>query len=113
MVHAFGGSGETAAELVSLGGFLSFGASLTHPRRERVAAVLKSLPRERILLESDAPDMLPTGANGMVVTAGKPLNEPATISYAARAMAELLDEPISMIRNLTTHNARRLFRLEH
>jgi TatD DNase family protein len=106
MVHAFGGSVETALELTALGGYLSFGAALA---RSSVSDALGSLPADRLLLESDAPDMLPEGAAGMPARGGgSVLNEPGTLVYTARTMARLLDLPLASVAELTTRNARRL-----
>ncbi len=59
LLHSFGGSIETANALVSVGAYFSFSGYFLHPRKENVVEVFRQIPPERILLETDAPDMLP------------------------------------------------------
>jgi TatD DNase family protein len=59
LLHSFGGSIETAKELVALGGYFSFSGYFLHPRKRNLVEVFRQIPSDRILLETDAPDMLP------------------------------------------------------
>lgn len=61
LMHSFSGSIETARRLVPLGGYFSFSGHFLHPRKSAVLDVFRQLPHDRILLETDAPDMLPPG----------------------------------------------------
>jgi len=60
LLHGFGGPTERVRQIVPLGGYFSFSANLlkTHHKKARAAAA--TVPLDRILLESDAPDMPPT-----------------------------------------------------
>ncbi|MCL2347837.1 MAG: TatD family hydrolase [Planctomycetaceae bacterium] len=59
LLHGFGSPAERVRQIVSLGGYFSFSANLlkTHHKKTRAAAI--AVPLDRILLESDAPDMPP------------------------------------------------------
>ena len=59
LMHSFGGSIETARRLIPPGAFFSFSGYFLHGRKSAAIEVFRQLPRDRILLETDAPDMLP------------------------------------------------------
>ena len=59
LLHSFNGSIEIAHELTDLGAYFSFSGYFLHPRKKAQLEVFRQLPKERILLETDAPDMLP------------------------------------------------------
>jgi TatD DNase family protein len=99
LVHAFSGSPETARRLLALGLHLSFGGALTKPGATRAAASFREADPDRILLETDAPDLAPQGA--------APPNEPANLALVARAAASLRGEGAPA---RAFANARTLFR---
>ena len=55
VMHGITGSAETAAELVRLGLYISFGGRVTYPAAKTANAALRAIPAERILTETDAP----------------------------------------------------------
>ena len=59
LMHSFNGSIEIARRLANLGAYFSFSGHFLHPRKAALLEVFRQLPRERLLLETDAPDMLP------------------------------------------------------
>lgn len=59
LMHSFGGSFEVAERLLKKGAWFSFSGYFLHPRKAKVREVFRKLPSDRILLETDAPDMLP------------------------------------------------------
>ena len=59
LMHSFGGSLEVAERLFEKGAWFSFSGYFLHPRKAKVMEVFRKLPEDRILLETDAPDMLP------------------------------------------------------
>src|SRR5690554_54197 len=59
IIHAFSGSYEEALEYIKLGFLLGFGGAATWPRATRLQAVLKRIPLDSIVLETDSPDMPP------------------------------------------------------
>jgi TatD DNase family protein len=56
MVHGFSGSIETARRLIAMGAFLSIPVRALQPENSRIFEVFQSLPRDRILLETDSPN---------------------------------------------------------
>lgn len=59
LMHSFGGSIEVAERLLKKGAWFSFSGYFLQPRKRKVLEVFKQLPRDRILLETDAPEMMP------------------------------------------------------
>jgi TatD DNase family protein len=89
LLHSFGGSWETARELTRLGAWFSFSGHFLHPRKAAVLDVFRKLPRERILVETDAPDMLPPPAQ-ITHPLPDPLNHPANLPAIACALSAAL-----------------------
>jgi TatD DNase family protein len=110
LMHSFGGSIETARRLIPLGAWFSFSGHFLHPRKSAVLDVFRQLPPDRILLETDAPDMLPPGE-----TITHPLpenrNHPANLSAIGQALAAALGMPPADLADLARANARRCFDL--
>ena len=59
LMHSFGGSIEVAQRLLKRGAWFSFSGYFLQSRKQKVLEVFKRLPRNRILLETDAPEMAP------------------------------------------------------
>lgn len=105
LIHCFGGSAEVAQELVKRGGFISFSGSITRPNNRKAEAAINAVPADRLLIETDAPDILPSTAAG-------PLNEPANVRLVLAKAAELRAMPEPELAELTFRNARRFFRVD-
>ena len=108
LMHSFGGSIEIARRLVSLGAFFSFSGYFLQPRKSAVLEVFRQLPPDRILLETDAPDMLPPAG---IITHPLPenRNHPANLPAIGEALATALSMTPEELSALTRDNARRCF----
>lgn len=108
LMHSFGGSIETARRLIPLGAYFSFSGHFLHPRKSAVLDVFRKLPHDRILLETDAPDMLPPPE---AITRRLPenLNHPANLPAIGQALAAALAMTPEALATLTRENARRCF----
>lgn len=102
VIHAYSGSGEMVKVYENLGAFISFAGSITKPQNKRVSAALTQVSLDRLLLETDSPDILPLGADG-------PLNEPAFIRYVLAAVSEKRGEPEETIARITYENSMRVY----
>ncbi|HBG07571.1 MAG: hydrolase TatD [Geobacteraceae bacterium GWC2_58_44] len=102
VMHAFSGSPETARDCVRLGLHLSLAGSVTYPNAVRPPAVAASVALERLLLETDAPDLAPEPYRGMV-------NLPAYLLATAGRVAAIRGLPLDELARVTTANAARLF----
>jgi TatD DNase family protein len=105
VVHSFSGSPEQARQLFDLGFHLGLGGPVTYERARRLHAVVRSMPLERLLLETDAPDQPGAGHQGQ-------RNDPARLRQVADAVAALRGEPVEAIAATTTANACRLFGID-
>ena len=110
VVHAYSGSPEMVPAICERGGYVSFSGTLTRHRNHRAQAACMVVPEDRLLIETDAPDMLPE-IPGRQPAPDEPPNEPANLAYVAAAMAQYRAMPLEMVAGLTTDNARRLFRV--
>lgn len=102
VVHFFSGSWEDAKRLLDLGFSLGFGGVITFARD--YDEVVKQIPLERILIETDAPYVAPLPYRGK-------RNEPAYVVETAKKIAELRGIPFDEFAGRTTENARMLFRI--
>ena len=100
VIHAFTGSREIAQTYLSLGGYLSAGGLITREPRPRVVSIFQSIPKERILLETDAPDLPILGYRH---------GSPAHLPQIGRGLAEILGLTETALQQLSTQNAQRLF----
>jgi TatD DNase family protein len=107
-MHSFGGSIGTARRLLPLGAYFSFSGHFLHPRKAAVLEVFRQLPRDRILLETDAPDMLPPDE---MISHPLPenLNHPANLPAIGRALAAALGMTAEDLAGLTRANAAAMF----
>ena len=106
VVHSFSGSEEQARQLFALGFHIGLGGPVTYARANRLHRVVKSMPLEWLLLETDAPDQPLEGHQGQ-------RNEPARVRQVLAAIAALRGEPEEAVADATTANACRLFGLPH
>jgi TatD DNase family protein len=104
IMHCFSGGPEEARCALGLGFYLSFGGIVTFPKALAVQEAAKSAPRDRILVETDAPYLAPVPKRGK-------RNEPALIVHTARKLAELRGESYEELCDATSENFRRLLLL--
>lgn len=104
IAHAFSGSLEVARQLIDLGFALGIGGVATFPEAHRLHAVIRQVPGEWLVLESDAPDLAPHPHRGA-------LNRPEWLPLVAARVAELRGWSSEETARITTLNARRVLRL--
>jgi TatD DNase family protein len=102
VVHCFWGSQEDAHRFVDLGYYLGVGGGVTFPKSQELRQTLLTVPRDRILLETDCPYMAPVPHRGK-------RNEPAYVSHVAHRLSELFGVPVEQLVEETTANALRCF----
>jgi TatD DNase family protein len=104
LLHAFGGSPEQVPAWVGRNAFFSFGgALLREPASPRLHDVLRAIPANRLLLETDAPYQHPQGKSHR--------QEPAAIIAIAARAAEIRGCSLEEIRRLSAAAAEEFFRL--
>ncbi|HET9048287.1 MAG TPA: TatD family hydrolase [Chiayiivirga sp.] len=104
VVHSFSGSHQQAMKLYEMGFMLGIGGPVTYERAQRLRAVVRDLPIEHLLLETDAPDQPDSGHRGQ-------RNEPARLPHILQAVAEVRMQAIDTVAAHSHANAVRLFGL--
>lgn len=102
VLHCFS-SGEKLARVgVELGLYVSFSGILTFKNSEEIRRIAAFVPRERLLVETDAPYLAPVPHRGKT-------NEPAYVAHTAHVLAEIIGVTDEAVADLTTENFYRLF----
>ena len=101
VIHCFSGSVETARELIKLGYYLGVGGILTF-KNSKLVDVIRSIPIEYILLETDSPFLTPEPFR-------KYKNEPKYIPIIAEKLAQLKEIDVNEVMKITTNNANSVF----
>lgn len=102
VLHSWSGSADQVRAFLPAGLHFSFAGPVTFPGARRPLEAARAVPRDRLLLETDAPDQTPAPHRG-----GR--NEPAYLPLVAAAVAAALGLPAEELDALTTANARALF----
>ncbi|MDR6758190.1 TatD DNase family protein [Mycoplana sp. BE70] len=102
LLHCFSSGAELARVGVELGGYVSFSGILTFPKSEELRQIAKTVPVDRMLVETDAPYLAPKPFRGK-------RNEPAYVAHTASTLAETLGMTDAEIARITTENAFRIF----
>ncbi|OJI07880.1 hypothetical protein BK004_00360 [bacterium CG10_46_32] len=105
VVHCFGGDWETAQQLLDLGLMISFTGIVTFKNAsESLREVVKNVPADRFMVETDAPYLAPEPFRGKQ-------NEPSYVEHVARGIALIRGEDYDTLASQTTKNARTFFNL--
>ena len=102
VIHCFSGTERDAEFFLETGYFLSFAGPLTFTRNEELRKLFRSLPGDRILLETDSPFLAPVPLRGK-------RNEPAFVRYVYEKAAEVRGVPLEDLARAVSANAHRLF----
>lgn len=103
IMHSFGGTAEEARKFIDLGMHISFSGVLTFKKSIEVREAAAIVPKELLLVETDAPYLAPVPKRGK-------RNEPAYVRYVAEQLAQVREVSLEEIAALTTRNAFELFR---
>jgi TatD DNase family protein len=102
ILHCFSAGAMLAETGIRLGGFISFSGILTFRKSEELRNIAKSVPRDRLLVETDAPYLAPMPHRGK-------RNEPAFVTHTAAVLAGTIGVDESEIAAITSENFFRLF----
>jgi len=104
MIHSYSGSYEQAIKLIDLNFYLSFGGPITYEKSTRLRNVVKSLPLNNLLVETDSPDQPMSNASTL-------RNEPSLITEVIKNIAQLHNTTDKEVARITAENAIKLFQL--
>ena len=102
IMHSYSGSVEMARELIEMGYYVSFSGTLTFKNARKTPEVAVAIPRDRVLIETDAPYLAPTPHRGKI-------NHSGYLEYTNGRLAELWQISSEECAKITDENARRLF----
>ncbi|MDP3533384.1 MAG: TatD family hydrolase [Alphaproteobacteria bacterium] len=102
LIHCFTASKEFADEVLKLGFYISISGIATFKKALELREIVKNLPLERLLIETDSPYLAPIPHRGK-------RNEPSFVVHVAEAIAELKDCALSKVAEQTTKNYFDLF----
>lgn len=107
-LHAYNGPIELIPQLVELGAYFSFNAGQLKPNKSKVPERIRAVPVDRLLIETDAPDMLPAPERRSYAlihrTNGKHMTHPATLIDAYTAIAEIRNSALDILSNQVAQN---------
>ncbi|MCL2568460.1 MAG: TatD family hydrolase [Oscillospiraceae bacterium] len=104
VVHCFSGEVEVAKQVLDLGLHISFTGVITYKNARKSHEVLRYMPKDRLLLETDAPYMAPEPHRGHRCTS-------LYLPQIAQTVAELWETTTEEVAEITTANGKRLFRI--
>ena len=102
VLHCFSSGAELARLAVSLGLYISFSGILTFSKAEKLRLIVRELPADRLLVETDSPYLAPTPYRGKT-------NEPGYTRYVLDRLAEVRNTTPEKMAQQTRHNTLRLF----
>ena len=102
LMHCFTGSKEFSKKLLSLDSYFSASGIITFKNSVDLQKTFKSLPLEKLLIETDSPFLAPVPNRGKK-------NEPSFIDYTAAKLAEIKDITKQKLIEITTNNFNKLF----
>lgn len=102
VMHCFSSGPRLAEEALNLGFYISFSGIVTFKKADDLRAIVRTVPLDRILVETDSPYLAPIPHRGKT-------NEPSYVVHTARAVAELKEISPQKLAEVTTDNFFRLF----
>lgn len=103
VIHCYSYSAELAKEFLAMGFYFGIGGVVTFKNGRKCKETVEMLPMDRILLETDAPYLAPEPYRGK-------RNESSLLSYVAKAIADIKGISAQEVIDITSQNARRLYK---
>jgi TatD DNase family protein len=112
LLHAYGGPAEMVRGFIGRGAYFSFSPSFLHERKAPQREIFRQLPPDRLLVETDAPDLAPPPEQNprpLVAEDGTILNHPANLLLAYDALAAIRGVSREEVATHVAENFARLF----
>ena len=108
MFHGFSGTVQQATFLNRFNAYFSFSGAVLQENREKLRSVLTALPCDRILIETDAPDLIPPERFRLPDEKGR--NLPASLPLIVEGIAAVKGIDSSLLLPVLKENVRRFLR---
>ncbi len=105
VMHCYSGSVEMAQELLKLGFYISFAGPVTFKNGKKAQEAARTIPLERILIETDSPYLTPEPHRGE-------RNDSSMVRFVAAKIAELKGITAAEAAHITMENGKRFFNIE-
>ncbi|MBU1912700.1 MAG: TatD family hydrolase [Candidatus Omnitrophica bacterium] len=105
VMHCFSGDEKFLKTCLDMGFFISFTCNITYKNAGKLREIVKLVPMDRLLLETDAPFLAPQDFRGK-------RNEPMYVRYVAEEISKIKGLSFEEVAMATTNNAQRLFRIK-
>ncbi len=102
VIHCFSGDTATAEQYLEMGFYLALGAYIGYPTSVWAYDVIRSIPQDRLMVETDCPFLAPQSLRGK-------RNEPAYLQQTVELLAEIRGATVEAVARETTENAKQLF----
>ncbi|MBW2560469.1 MAG: TatD family hydrolase [Deltaproteobacteria bacterium] len=102
VIHCFSGDYDMAARCLDMGFYISIPGTITYKKSDLLREVVRKIPLDRLLVETDCPFLSPEPKRGK-------RNEPAYVAYTARRIAQIKALPFEEVERVTSGNARDVF----
>ena len=104
IMHCYSGSWELAKEAMKLGFYISIAGPVTYKNARHLPEVVKNIPLDHLLIETDSPYLTPSPYRGKT-------NEPANVFFVAEKIAAIRGMAVEEIGAITTKNAKAFYGL--
>ena len=104
LMHCFTGSSDFANKLLTLNSYFSASGIITFKNSEDLRNTFKIIPNNKLLIETDSPYLSPVPFRGKK-------NEPSFIKYTLEKLAEIKNDEVDNIKQITNNNFNKLFNL--
>lgn len=102
VIHCFSESAEIASILSKLGYYISLSGTITFMKKEKAESIIKAIPLDKLLIETDSPYLSPVPNRGK-------RNEPSNVVYVAKYISEVLNINLDDLLNQINNNYEVLF----
>jgi TatD DNase family protein len=102
VIHCFSGDTAMAQKCLDMGFYISVPGPVTYPNAKKITDVVRNVPLDRLLVETDCPYLTPVPNRGK-------RNEPAYVVHTVQKVAEIRGMPWEEIGRVTSDNAKNVF----
>ena len=106
VIHCYSGSLEMALDYINLGFYIGVGGVITFKNSKKLVDVVKNIPIEKILIETDCPYLAPEPNRGT-------RNDSSNLIFIAQKIADIKNISLSDVANITKSNAIKLFAINN